>query len=154
MFFELGLLLCLAVSWFVCTQCHFEGLLKLVVQYRSSPFGQPMVPFMAADNRAFARIAPPFQSQKPGSWIVPRTHSYDRNLERKQRNRCSMEGLEPRGSCTVDPDVFGRVLDVKEPCECGRICRSGSAQDGEVRCGVVWAIGVLCVSCCRRNPVT
>ncbi len=30
---------------------------------------------------------------------------------------CSRDHLDKRGSCTVDPDVFGRVLDVRQPCE-------------------------------------
>ena len=29
-----------------------------------------------------------------------------------------MQGLDARGSCTLDPGVFGEVLDVRQPCEC------------------------------------
>eukprot|EP00903_Cladosiphon_okamuranus_P010804 g10207.t1 len=54
------------------------------------------------------------QSQKSGSWIIPRTDRSPVDEGRKQRNRCRREGVE-RGSCTVDPDEFGRVLNVKQP---------------------------------------
>jgi len=65
------------------------------------------------DGRPFS-FCSRFQSHRPGSSIVPRMKSSSWDQDSKQQNMCTMEGVERRGSCTVDPDVFGRVLDVKQ----------------------------------------
>ena len=58
-----------------------------------------------------------FKNQEPGFRIVPLTGDAPPGGESKQRNMCSRERLDNRGSCTLDPDVFGKVLDVRQPCE-------------------------------------
>ena len=60
---------------------------------------------------------PSSKNQIPGSEIVPLTRDSPNDEWRKQRNMCGMQGLDPRGSCTLDPDIFGRVLDATQPCE-------------------------------------
>eukprot|EP00752_Nemacystus_decipiens_P006448 g5808.t1 len=55
------------------------------------------------------------QQQSPGSWIIPPIRDSLSGTLSKQRNLCRRRGLKPRGSCAIDPDLFGRVLDVKQP---------------------------------------
>eukprot|EP00752_Nemacystus_decipiens_P017825 g15981.t1 len=55
------------------------------------------------------------ENQSPGSQIIPPTRDSRRDEWRKQRNLCGMLGIDARGPCTLDPDVFGEVLDVTLP---------------------------------------
>eukprot|EP00752_Nemacystus_decipiens_P001882 g1813.t1 len=55
------------------------------------------------------------QEHLQGSRIIPLIRDSLSGTLSKQRNLCHMQGLEPRGSCTIDPDLLGRVLDVKQP---------------------------------------
>lgn len=41
----------------------------------------------------------------PGSEIVPLTRDSPKHAWRQQRNVCGMQGLDARGSCTLEPDV-------------------------------------------------
>ena len=55
--------------------------------------------------------------------MVPLTGSALSGRGSKQRNNCRRQGLDGRESCTVDPDVFGEVLDVTLPCKwCAPLC--------------------------------
>eukprot|EP00752_Nemacystus_decipiens_P013632 g12085.t2 len=74
---------------------------------------------MGHDGEKMYNLATPHEKQNltPGSEIVPLTRDSASDRGRKQRNMCTMQGLEPRGSCTIDPDDFGRVLDVMQPFE-------------------------------------
>eukprot|EP00903_Cladosiphon_okamuranus_P012364 g11589.t3 len=54
------------------------------------------------------------QNHEPGSRIIPMMRDSRRDEWSEQNNLCRRQGLE-RGSCTIGPDLFGRVLDVRQP---------------------------------------
>eukprot|EP00752_Nemacystus_decipiens_P010711 g9538.t3 len=51
--------------------------------------------------------------QKPGSRIVPLIRGSGWDEWKEQTNSCKMQGLQ-RSSCTIDPNAFGRVLNVRQ----------------------------------------
>eukprot|EP00903_Cladosiphon_okamuranus_P017025 g15690.t1 len=68
------------------------------------------------------------QNLNPGADILPLTRDSPRDEWRKQQNMCGMQGFDARGSCTLDPDIFGRVLDVTQS--------FNVSDEGEARSGV------------------
>eukprot|EP00752_Nemacystus_decipiens_P016836 g15068.t1 len=53
------------------------------------------------------------QSQTVGSRIIPPVRRSPSGALGKQQNLCRRQRLDPRGSCTLDADIFGEVLDVE-----------------------------------------
>eukprot|EP00903_Cladosiphon_okamuranus_P010532 g9962.t1 len=72
---------------------------------------------MGHDGEKMYHLATPYdkQNHSPGSEIVPLTRSSGSDRGSKQENMCEMRGFDQRGDCTLDPDIFGTVLDVRQP---------------------------------------
>eukprot|EP00903_Cladosiphon_okamuranus_P010529 g9959.t1 len=72
---------------------------------------------MGHDGEKMYHLATPNEKENhtPGMEIVPLIRSSRSDRGSKQQNVCEMRGFDRRGDCTLDPDIFGRVLDVRQP---------------------------------------